>query len=209
MGRRHTGRPLAAVALVAVLALAGASPASSAGGRVHDAKYGFTFNLPAHWQSVPLSGGDVSGLLNLITKADPSMKAALSAQVTQAAKSGFRFFALGPIRNKFAPNINIIVEPVNGLPTGTSYYNEMGVEVKLNLVSAGLKNVRTGTVALSLGKVVEATYSLKTKLSASTAFGVQFYLPHKGHLFIVTFTSWSLATARSDSLTVGNSWGWS
>ena len=115
---------------------------------VKDMRYGFSFTLPDHWQQIPLTGNDISGLLDLATKADPSMKSSLTKEVKQAARSGVKIFALGPIINNFASNMNVVVEPLSSGPSTSGYFDELGAQVKLNLAGDGMKNAHTAAVDL-------------------------------------------------------------
>jgi hypothetical protein len=144
-----------------------ATPALAAGPTVTDSKYGFSFSLPSGWEHIPLTGGDVSGLLDIITKNDPSMKCALSSDVKQEAHNGIKVFALGPISKNFASNVNVIVEGVSGLPSGSTYFDERGGEVKLELSGAGMNQVETSTVDLPFGKEMDSTYTLKKSWTRS------------------------------------------
>ena len=186
---------------------AGTSGASTQ--TVKEAKYGLTFTLPSRWERIPLTGSDVSGLLDLITKSDPSMKGTLTTQVKQAAKEGIKIFAVGPITGQFASNMNVIVEPQVTGPSTPGYFDELGVEVKLNLTNAGMKEVKTTKVRWSQGDVVQATYTLHlTTLNASVK-GIQDYVWHKGRIYVVTFSASTFATDKSVAKIVSNSWHWS
>jgi hypothetical protein len=175
---------------------------------VKDAKYNLSFTLPDQWREIPLSGGDISGLLDLATKADPSMKSSLTAEVKQEAKAGVKIFALGPIVDQFASNVNVIVEPQAEGPSTPGYFNELGVEVKLNLASAGFKKLKTSKVHWSQGDVLQVTYTLHLATTSSLVKGVQDYVWHKGKIFIVTFSSSKLSVDKVVAQLVGQSWRW-
>jgi len=176
---------------------------------VKDAKYELAFSLPNGWRQIPLSGKDVSGLLDLVARSDPSMKSALTKEVKQAVRAGITIFALGPISNQFASNINVIVEPQSSGPSTSGYFDELGVEVKLNLASVGSKHISTSTVKWTQGKVLQATYTLHLSSPAVLVEGLQDYVWHKGKVFIVTFSSSKLSTDRTVAELVGRSWHWS
>jgi len=172
------------------------------------AKYGLSFTLPNHWQEIPLTGGDISGMLDLVTKADPSMKSSLTSEVKQAAKQGVKIFALGPIVDKFASNINVIVEPQPTGPSTSGYFDQLGVVVKLNLASAGMKEVKTSKVHWPQGDVLQATYTLHLSSPLGSVKGIQDYVWHKGKIFIVTTSSSKLSTDQSVVATISRSWRW-
>ncbi|MFI5035461.1 MAG: hypothetical protein ACHQFZ_04580 [Acidimicrobiales bacterium] len=186
-----------------------AYPVGAAGSKLTDSKYGFSFSIPPGWQKIPLTGGDISGLLDLLTKSDPTMKGALTNEVKQAAKQGIKDFAFGPISHNFASNINVIVEAASGPSSGSSYFDQAGVEVKISLTGFGMTNVKTSTVDLPFGKELQATYSLPKTLAPQWAYGLQLYLRHKLHLYIVTFSSSTLSRDRSTALQAERSWRWS
>jgi len=172
-------------------------------------KYGLMFTLPTHWQEIPLTGSDISGLLDLVTKADPSMKSSLTTEVKQAAKAGVKIFALGPIVKKFATNINVIVEPQPTGPSTAGYFDQLGVEVKLNLAGAGMKEIKTSKLQWPQGEVLQATYALHLSSPVMVVKGIQDYVWHKGKIFIVTISSLTLSADEAVAAVVGHSWHWS
>jgi hypothetical protein len=199
------------VTLVAILALlvGAASPASAASSSVTSTKYGYSFGLQSGWQQIPLTGGDISGILTTVTKADPALKTALGNEVKQDAKQGVQSFAVGPIVNGFASNINVIVESVSGLPSGSSYFNEMKLGAKTDLAKIGMLHVASSIIETPIGKEIQATYTLPAKLAPPGTVGLQIYLRHKSLFYIVTITA---STQSSNLITAGvveNSWKWS
>jgi hypothetical protein len=203
-------RSFLAVALVgtAVLLLS-ATPASAAGQRINEPKYGFSFSLPPKFVPVPLNGSDISGLLATATKNDPALENALSSQVKAAAQQGIKFFALGPVTGTVNPNINIYVASSAGAPTGSAFISAADAQAKMGLTQAGMKSVNSGVVKFPIGKTLVVTYSIPVSGGASPAYGVQTYLQHKGYFEVVTFTSGSLASSESSAKMVMNSWHWS
>jgi len=195
------------LALLLTFLTAGTSGASSQ--TIKEPKYGLTFTLPNRWERIPLTGSDVSGLLDLLTKSDPSMKGTLTTQVKQAAKEGIKIFAVGPITGQFASNMNVIVEPQVTGPSTPGYFDELGVEVKLNLTNAGMKEVKTSKVHWSQGDAVQATYTLHLATLNASVKGIQDYVWHKGRIYVVTFSASTFATDKSVAKIVSNSWHWS
>ncbi len=175
---------------------------------VKNAKYGLSFTLPRHWEQISLSGNDISGLLDFVAKADPSMRSALTTDVRQAVKEGITIFAFGPIVDRFASNINVIVEPQPSGPSTSGYFDELGVGVKLSLAGAGMKDISTSKVHWSQGTVLQATYTLHLASPSIAVKGVQDYVWHKGKIFVVTFSSAQLSTDTAAARVVGRSWHW-
>ena len=197
------------VAIASVALVAGAVvPAAAAGSKITDTNYGFPFSVPRHWQEIPLNGNDVTGLLDLLTKTDPRLKAGLGTKVAKAAKQGVKLLVVGPVLHYYNPTVNVIVVSPAGPPSRTTYFNELGISVKLELTSAGFKNVKTTNVTLPIGKEIEATYTLTTKPSPQKDQGVQLYIRHKTHFFIVSCTSSSTSDATSIAQQVGRNWHW-
>lgn len=137
------------------------------------------------------------------------MKGTLTTQVKQAAKEGIKIFAVGPITGQFASNMNVIVEPQVTGPSTPGYFDELGVEVKLNLTNAGMKEVKTSKVHWSQGDAVQATYTLHLATLNASVKGIQDYVWHKGRIYVVTFSVSTFATDKSVAKIVSNSWHWS
>jgi len=201
----------AAVALTLCVAplVMTSSVAGASGATVRDAKDGISFSLPTAWLQIPLTGKDVSGLLAAATRADPALKSALSSQVQQYVKKGVRIFAVGPIVRAIASNINVIVASSAGLPTGPTYFDQMGVQVKIGLATIGASNIVTTPIAVATSRQLEATYSLTSAAVKGTAYGVQLYIRHRSNLAVVTVTSASEATSRRIAHDVESTWAWS
>jgi hypothetical protein len=181
---------------------------AAAGTRVQETKYGFSFSLPTKWTPVPLNGGDISGILDQATKSDPSLKGALTKEITKAAKSAIKFFAFGPIHDNFASNINIIVTSSAGYSTGPSYFGVADSQVKIELTQAGFMDLKTSVVQLPMGKELEATYDLPVSLSGVPAQGLQLYIKHKAYIEIITFTSTLRSTNVAAAHVLEDSWQW-
>jgi hypothetical protein len=201
---------LAAVAVLAMTTVAATTlPAGASGSKVHDVKDGFSFSLPSGWLQIPLTGRDVSGLLDAATKADPALKGALTTQVQQYVKKGVKIFVVGPIVRGEASNINAIVASSAGLPSGATYFDELGVQVKIGLSSIGGQHVVTSKVKFAKGTQLQATYSLPTSMIKNGAYGVQLYIRHLSHLIVITFTSATKADSKRIAREVEKTWTWS
>jgi hypothetical protein len=136
------------------------------------------------------------------------MRSALTTDVRQAVKEGITIFAFGPIVDRFASNINVIVEPQPSGPSTSGYFDELGVGVKLSLAGAGMKDISTSKVHWSQGTVLQATYTLHLASPSIAVKGVQDYVWHKGKIFVVTFSSAQLSTDTAAARVVGRSWHW-
>lgn len=202
--RRGVMLSIAVAAMVALCAL----PAGAAGTRVNETKYGFSFSLPANWVPIPLNGADISKILGRATKADPALKKGLTKEIEQAAKSAVKFFAVGPISNSFASNINIIVESSAGQPTGPSYFSVIEPQIKSQLIKDGFEGLQTAVVQLAMGKEITATYHLPTGVAGQVAQGLQLYVRHKSHIEIITFTSTTQSIDHSAATVLEDSWQW-
>ncbi len=195
---------IAAAAMVALCAL----PAGAAGTRVNETKYGFSFSLPVKWVTIPLNGADISKILGRATRADPALKKGLTKEIEQAAKSAVKFFAVGPISNGFASNINIIVESSAGLPTGPSYFSVIEPQIKAQLTKAGFEDLKTAVVQLAMGQEITATYQLPTGVAGGVVQGLQLYVRHKSHVEIITITSTTKSADHRAATVLEDSWQW-
>lgn len=201
-------RTLVPLSLIATLTLLGTGTSGASSVTIKDAKYNLSFTLPGDWREIPLTGGDVSGLLDLATKADPSLKSSLTAEVKRETKAGVKIFVLGPISDEFASNLSVIVEPQAEGPSTSGYFDELGAEVKLGLAGSGFKKIETSKVHWSQGEVLQATYTLHLASTSVPVKGVQDYVWHKGKIFIVTITSGTLSADVAVAHQVGYSWHW-
>ena len=201
-------RPIAVGTAAVLIMVAVTSPADASPTRILDAKDGFAFALPSTWLQIPLTGKDVAGLLDVATKADPSLATALSLQVQQDLKKGVKIFALGPIVGKFASNLNVIVESSAGLPSGAGSFDMLGVEVKIELASLGITHIATSQVKVAGSAQLAATYSPPVTMTKVGAYGEQLYIHHGPRLVIATVTSASQAQCRSTARAIASTWTW-
>lgn len=186
----------------------GVTPANASGTLIHEAKYGFSFSLPNDWNQLPLTGKGVATVLNKVTKNDPSLRTTLTKEVKQDAKTDIKFFAIGPVLDGFASNINVIVISSAGYPNNSSYYSIAESQINSNLVGAGFKNLDISEVQLPIGKEIEGMYKLPLAMSAIQAYGTQLYIKYKTHIEIVTFTSHSKSVNEAAFKVLANSWQW-
>ena len=196
------------VVLVAVVLLAWGKVADAAVGlAVTDPHDGFAFALPSNWKIVPLDGGDITSLLNAATHDDPALTNALSGEVTAAASKKMKLFAIGPVDGLAVPNVNVIVTPSGGAPTGFAFSSAAVAEAKIELTESSASHIRTRVLKNRLGSTAEATYQLDLP-NASTQYGEQFYAIHKTRIYIVTVTTPNGLSTELVGHSITASWSW-
>jgi hypothetical protein len=191
-----------------MICVAGQLPAGAAGTQINEVKYGFSFLIPVNWNQVPLSGKNVVTELNKLIKNDPSLRSSLTNEVKQDAKNGIKFFAIGPVLDGFASNVNIIVTSSAGYPNNSSYFGIAESQISSNLTKEGLKNLDVTEVQLPFGKEIEGTYKLPLAMTGVQAYGMQLYVKYKKHLEFVTFTSHSKSVNEAALNVLIHSWKW-
>lgn len=207
MRTRIRGRLLAPLALLAGLALA--SPPAGAATTVTEPQYGFSLSLPTHWRRVPLTGSDLTALLQAMRKQYPSLATALTAQVAQAAKHGIKLFAVGPPSHNFLPNINVGVQAVHAGATASQVDAELVAQLKIVLASSGATDLHVSSVATRLGRVVRASYVFDLKSPTPHVFdGVQLYTVHKGRLYVITCSAGARPQDLAIAAHVERTWRW-
>jgi hypothetical protein len=207
---RHGARWGATTGTVGALLVGCAGSAAAATGpRVIEAKYGFSFSLPPNWRQVPLTGSDVDSILDQATKHVPGLRNALSAQIQQAEVQGLKVFALGPVEGDFFPNINVSVQSSSGEPTGKAFLAAADAQAKIALTQVGVDNLRTSDTRLPFGPALEASYILHVKDAAiRTVVGVQLYVEHKAHIYVVTISGPTTSANQPVVRTLEASWRW-
>jgi hypothetical protein len=196
-----------ASALVAALLVLGETSAgASSGPVVKQPQYGFSFTLPANWKQVPLDGTDVTALLNTATHDDPALANALDSQVTSAASKGMKVFAIGPLAGSTVPNVNVIVTSSAGAPTGRAFAQTAIAEAKIEFTQVGASHLTTSIIKNRLGTSAEVAYELTVE--STVEFGEQLYVRHGANVEIVTVTTSSPASTRSNARRIVGSWRW-
>ena len=196
-----------ASALVAALLVLGETSASASSGPVvKEAQYGFSFTLPVNWKQVPLDGSDVTALLNTATHDDPALASALDSQVTSAASKGMKVFAIGPLAGSTVPNVNVIVTSSAGAPTGRAFAQTAIAEAKIEFTQVGASHLTTSIIENRLGTSAEVAYELTVE--STVEFGEQLYVRHGANVEIVTVTTSSPASTRSNARLIVGSWRW-
>lgn len=205
--RSHRATLVGASALVAALLLLGETGAgASSGAVIREPQYGFSFKLPANWKQVPLDGSDVTALLNAATHDDPTLANALDSEVTSAASKGMKVFAIGPLARSTVPNVNVIVTSSAGAPTGRAFAQTAIAEAKIEFTQVGASHLTTSIIKNRLGTSAEVAYELIVQ--STVEFGEQLYVQHGANVEIVTVTTSSPASTRSNTQLIVDSWRW-
>jgi len=200
---------LGATAVASVAPTAASTKAVAKTNPVNESQYGFSFSLPSNWRAVPLNSADAAALLNAAKNIDPALANVLDSQLVQAEKQGLKVYAVGPVTGTFFPNLNIGIESSAGSPTGQAFLSALDAVVKIDLTEAGVQNIRTSDVQLPMGRALKVTYRLPLKTTHSLIdVGEQLYLEHGAHIYVLTFSSLSLAQDQAVSLVVDNTWRW-
>jgi hypothetical protein len=205
--KRRTTLAGASILVAALLVFAETGAGASSGTGVKEPQYGFSFTLPAGWKQVPLDGSDVTKMLNAATHDDPALASALDSEVTSGAAKGTKVFAIGPLAGSAVPNVNVIVTPAAGAPTGRAFAQAAAAQAKVEFAQVDASHIKTSIAKTHLGATAEATYELNVK--SASEFGEQIYLRHGTNVDIVTVTTSSPASAQSNAKIVVGSWRWS
>ena len=149
-----------------------------------DSTDGFSVVLPQGWDQVSLSGSDIGAIIGDAHKAAPGFNQSAISDAQAAAKQGLKFFAVssaGEYGGSFFPNMNVGVYP-GSLSTAL-----LDAQVKIQLAQTGVKNIKTKTAHFAFGSAIVGTYNIAAT-GGATLYGTQFYAPHAGDIYIVTFT---------------------
>jgi hypothetical protein len=183
-----------------------ATSAGAAGPKVKEPKYGFTFNLPNNWKTVPLNGSDIKSMLNTATHNDPALTKALTAQVKSAVAQGVKVFAIGPESDGSVPNVSIIDGSAAGSPQGSAFPPAAIAQAKISLTQIGAKNIQSAVVKNHMGDTAEVVYELPLK--SGSVEGAQLYAQHGSRIVVMTVTTTSLANSTDAARTIVKSWTW-
>jgi hypothetical protein len=175
---------------------------------VKNPKDGFAFSLPSSWKQAPLSGSDIAYFLKEASKGNANLEKTMTTQVEEAIKAGIRTFVVGPIAGNFLSNISVIVETAKGAPSGKAFYTAAQAQLQVALIADGFTHLKLKVVHLPLGKALQATYDLANKNLRVTTAGLQLYILHKSHVFIVTISTHSHTLDSSLLEKVSGSWRW-
>ena len=179
------------------VAWSSASAASSGGGtKVVLTKYGFSVTLPSGWKKVTLTKAGIDRMAKYIDKADPSLGQLFTQN--EATARHLQLYAIGPLGGSSLPNMNVLVQSPQGLPSGNSFVSQAQGVMKGELQQEGFKNVAVTVAHLPFGTAVEGQYSLP----GTGATVTQFYMSRKGHLYIVTVSPPSVVSQ------IVNTWHW-
>ena len=181
---------------VATASATATSSTSSKPTKVVLTKYGFSVTLPSGWQRVSLTNAGINKMAKYLDRVDP----ALGQQFTnnESTARQLQLYAIGPPQANFLPNLNVLVQSPQDLPTGQSFVSQAQPIMKTELQQEGFKNVTTSVVHLRLGPAVEGQYSLPNSPAPIT----QLYISHRGHLYIVTMSPASVVPQ------IESTWHW-
>jgi hypothetical protein len=207
MNGARTGT-LAVMGILVVSLLTSTSSWGAPGLVVKDKKDGITFSLPDQWKQVPLSGNDIGYFLKVASKGNPNLQKTMTTQVEAAIKAGFKTFEIGPVQGHFLSNVSVIVESGKGLPKGNAFYTAAQAQLQVALVSDGYSDLKLKVVHLHLGEALQGTYVLTNKSLGVTTDGLQLYILHKTHVYIVTISTYSHSLDKSLLKTMAGSWIW-
>jgi hypothetical protein len=185
--RRHRGLGYCGVLALAlsVGSLVAALPAGATSqSRISVPKFGFSLILPDGWSQISLKSSNIGTVIGS-SKSYGNLKQLLTTQATEAASKGLKFFAVSApgAAGSFVPNINV------GLFKSSSSLSALKGEVKATWARAGAKNLTTKIVRLAPGSAVEGTYELVGHSTTPTVWETQVYTPHKGEVYIATFSA--------------------
>lgn len=172
------------------------SASSSTGPTVVLPKYGFSVTLPSGWQKVTLTQGGIDKIAKYISKADPTLGQQFVSN--EATVRHLQLYAIGPPEGASLPNMNVLVQSPQGLPSGQSFLTQGQPVMKSELEQAGLKNVAITVVHLPFGSALQGVYSLP----GTSAQVTQYYISHKGRLYIITMSPPSVVPQ------IESSWHW-
>ncbi len=182
---------------IALGALPGASSASSSTGtKIVMSKYGFSVTLPSGWQRVTLTNAGIHKIAQYLNRVNPALEQQFVSNA--ATVRNVQLYAVGPAQASSLPNLNVIVQSPQGLPSGNSFLTQIQPVMKSELQQAGLKDVTISIVHLPFGSAVEGQYAL----SATGPTVTQFYISHGGRLYILSLSPASVLPQ------IENSWHW-
>jgi hypothetical protein len=162
--------------------MAASASASSKGPTVVLTKYGFSVMLPSGWQKVTLTQAGIDKIAKYLKGANPTFYQQFVNN--EATARHLQLYAIGPLEGASLPNLNVIVQSPQGLPSGKSFLTQVQPVMKSELQQAGLKNVTISVVHPPFGSALQAVYTLPSTSVTVT----QLYMSHKGHLYIISMS---------------------
>lgn len=190
MRRRNWSRCAFALvsSVIALCATPMASSASSAAGpTVVLSKYGFSVALPSGWQKVTLTQAGIDKIAKYLKGASPTIYQQFVGN--EATARHLQLYAIGPLEGASLPNLNVLVQSPQGLPSGKSFLTQAQPVMKSELQQAGLKDVTISVVHPPFGSALQAVYTLP----GTSVTVTQLYISHRGHLYIVSMSPASVA----------------
>jgi len=174
---------------------------SAKGPKVVLTKYGFSVTLPSGWQRVTLTQASIDKLARYLKSRSASPTFYQQFVNNEAAARHLQLFAIGPLEGASLPNLNVLVQSPQGLPSGESFLTQAQPVMKSELQQAGLKNVTISVVHLPFGPALQGVYSLPLQGGTSVTL-TQLYISHGGHLFIVSMSPSSVVPQ------IESNWHW-
>jgi hypothetical protein len=197
---RNCRRWLLAICSSVIVAYAsiGTSAASSPAGstKLVLAKYGFSVSLPPGWQKVTLTRAGINKIAKNLHRVDPTFYQQFVNN--EASVRHLQLYAIGPPQGASLPNVNVLVQSPQGLPSGKAFLTQVQPVMKSDLQQAGVKNATFSVVHLPFGPAVQGVYTLPGTSTTVT----QLYISHKGHLYIVSMSPPSVVAQ------IESSWHW-
>lgn len=178
---------------------------------VTEAKYGFSFSLPAAWEQVPLKPAEIREFLRAAAKNDPSLKKQVSSEVEQATKEHLKFVAIGPVSGAFVPNMNIAIEssPLSSGAVSDAFISAISTEIRQELAGIGVHQLKVFQAKTRFGTGVEANYAFPVaEVPSGLVQGIQLYFFHGPHVYVVTFTATTQKEDLSAARAVEATWRW-
>ena len=187
------GQPSPTPSQASSVAPPSASSGSGSGpttGQIHVPEHGYTVTLPDGWKRIPLDKAAVDAIVAQLPPGS-EMGRMLSSQAGQLSMSGIDFWAMkltpDAMTSGFTPNVNVMVQPANGLSLGAVKAMAEGQLGNMESIS----NLHTEDTTLPAGQAVKATYDLNQPTTAGSPIrvsGLQYYLVAGANLYIISLS---------------------
>ena len=173
-----------------------ASASSTKGPTVVLTKYGLSVTLPSGWQKVTLTQAGIDKMTKYLKSVSPTLYQQFVDN--EATARHLQLYAIGPLEGTSLPNLNVLVQSPQGLPSGESFLTQAQPVMKSELQQAGFEHVTISVVHLPFGPALQGVYTLP----GTSATVTQLYISHEGHLYIVSMSPASVVPE------IENSWHW-
>jgi hypothetical protein len=179
-----------------VASASSASASSATGPTVVLTKYDLSVTLPSGWQKVTLTQAGIDKIAKRLKGVSPTIYQQFVSN--EATVRHLQLYAIGPLEGASLPNLNILVQSPQGLPSGKSFLTQAQPVMRSALQQAGLKNVMISVVHAPFGSALQAVYALP----GTSVTVTQLYISHQGHLFIVSMSPASVTPQ------IESNWHW-